>query len=181
MRRIGFVSLILVSLVLAAYAQGVKFQALVDFEKHFEAKLTQPPLPFPFEVLFPAPAIYVPGNGVTLSTIVNLSYMQPASPFRAEGPYSPKELAAFRERKLQRVPILEERMREVMAEMAAAPDLDSITPNERIVLGVTLYYYLWEDSAGLPRQIVMSAEKQKLLQAVRDKANLAGVIQEQKL
>jgi hypothetical protein len=73
-------------------------------------------------------------------------------------------------------------MREVMAETAAASEIDPLPPNERIVLGVTLFYYkTWEDSTGLPRQIVMSAEKQQLLKARRDKLDLATVIQEQKL
>ena len=114
-----------------------------------------------------------------LSSIVSLSYLPEPSPFRP--PWTPKELAEFRERKVKRVPILEQSMREVMAETAVASDIDPVPPNERIVLGVTLFYFNWEDSSGLPRQIVMSAEKQKLLQARRDKLDLATVIQEQKL
>ena len=108
-----------------------------------------------------------------------LVYLHPPSPFR--GPSTPAEKASFRSRKLQRIPLLEQDMREVMAQTAAASDMDMVPPNERIVIGVTLFYFKWEDSSGLPRQIVMSAEKQKLLQAVRNKVNLATVIQEQKL
>ncbi len=188
MRQIGFVSLISLSAIGAVViaqaqavnqAQPVKMTALEGFESRFEAKLGQIPPPFPFQVLFPAPAIYVPGVGVMLSSIVSLSYLDEPSPFR--GPFTPKELATFRERKVQRLPILEQDMREVMVETAAASDIDPVPPNERIVLGVTLFYFKWEDSSGLPRQIVMSAEKQKLLQARRDKIDLATVIQEQKL
>jgi len=179
--RIGFVSLTLVG-ALIAQAQGLKFTALEEFEHRFEAKLAQTPPPFPFEVLFPAPAVYVPGTAVVLSSIVSLAYVQEPSPFR--GPYTPKELASFRERKLQRLPILEQSMREVIVETASASSMDPLPPTERIVLGVTLFYFKWEDSSGLPRQIVMSAEKQKLLQALRDKdkkVDLSTVIQEQKL
>jgi hypothetical protein len=85
----------------------------------------------------------------------------------------------FRDRKVQRIPLLEADMREVMADTAS--NIDTLPPNERVIIGVTLFYFKWEDSSGLPRQIVMSAEKQKLLQARRDKVNLATVIQEQKL
>ena len=178
LRRIGFV-LSALAAVLIAHAQGIKMTALEDFEHRFEARLAQIPPPYPFEILFPAPAIYVPGVGVMLSSIVNLSYLDQPSPFRP--PFTPKELAAFRERKLQRVPILEQSMREVLAETAASSDIDPVPPNERIILGVTLFYFKWEDSTGLPRQIVMSAEKQKLLEARRAKVDLASVIQEQKL
>jgi hypothetical protein len=68
-----------------------------------------------------------------------------------------------------------------LAETAADADLDPVPPTEKIAIGVTLFYYKWEDSSGLPRQIVMSAEKQQLLQARRQKLDLASVIQEQKL
>ena len=178
MRHLGFVSLALAA-VLIARAQGLKMTTLEDLEHRFEAKLGQTPGPFPFEVLSPAPAIYVPGVGVVLSSIVSLSYLDQPNPFR--GPFTPKELAEFRDRKLKRVPVLEQSMREVMAETAAASDMDPVPPNERIVLGVTLFYFKWEDSNGLPRQITMTAEKQKLLQALRAKTDLATVIQEQKL
>lgn len=178
MRRFGFVFLVLAA-ALSANAQGVKMTALEEFEHRFAAKLAETPPPFPFDVLFPAPAVYIPGMGVVLSSFVSLSYLDPPSPFR--GPYTPAEKASFRSRKLQRIPLLEQDMREVMAQTAAASDMDMVPPNERIVIGVTLFYFKWEDSSGLPSQIVMSAEKQKLLQAVRDKVNLAAVIQEQKL
>jgi hypothetical protein len=171
--------ILLVSLaaVLVADTRLPDFSALEAFETRFEAKLNQTPPPFPFEVLSPAPAVYVPGVGVMLSTVVSLSYLEPPSPFR--GQFTPKELATFRDRKLQRLPLLEANMREVMADTAS--NIDTLPPNERVVIGVTLFYFKWEDSSGLPRQIVMSAEKQKLLQARRDKVNLATVIQEQKL
>src|ERR1700733_9917125 len=103
MRRIGFVSLTLAAVLIAAQAQGIKFTAMEEFEHRFEAKLAQTPPPYPFEVLFPAPAIYVPGVGVTLPSIASLSSLQPPSPFRP--PYTDKELAEFRDRKVKRVPI----------------------------------------------------------------------------
>ena len=164
---------------LFAEVQSVKIAALEDFEHRFESKLGQTPGPFPFEVLSTTPAIYVPGVGVALSNVVSLAYVDPPSPFR--GPFTPKELAAIHDRKLQRLPILELSMREVMADTASAAGFDPVPPTERVVLGVTLFYYTWEDSSGLPRQIVMSAEKQKLQAARRSKADPATVIQEQKL
>jgi len=186
MRRIGFVFTAAVfglGAVLIGQAQSVgqsvKITALEAFAQRFQGKLDQTPGPFGFQVLSTAPAIYVQGVGAVLSSVVSLSYLDQPSPFRE--PFTPKELAAARQRKVDRVPLLEQNMREVMAETAAAGDIDPVPPNERIVLGVTLFYFKWEDSSGLPRQIIMSAEKQKLLQARRTKVDLATVIQEQKL
>ncbi len=114
-----------------------------------------------------------------LSSFVNLAYWQEPSPYRP--PFTPQEKATLREKKIQKIPILEQHMRDVMSETAASSDIDSVPANERVIVGVTLFYFIWEDSSGLPRQITMSAEKQKLLQARRDKLDLATVIQEQKL
>ena len=176
MKRVGFVFL---TLLIAAAAQGIKMTALEDFEHRFEAELAKTTPPYPFEVLTPSPAIHAPGMGVMLSSVVNLSYVDPLSPFHQS--YSPKELAVIHERKLARVPVLERHMREVLADTATSPGLDQIPPTERIVLGVSLFYFSWENTEGLPRQIVMSAEKQALLKARRDKLDLTTVIQEQKL
>ena len=54
--------------------------------------------------------------------------------------------------------------------MAASPALDSVRPGEQVVCGVTLFYYTWEDTHGLPREILMQAEKQKLLSVQRGQA-----------
>ena len=60
------------------------------------------------------------------------------------------------------------------------PEFDAVRPNEQFAIGVTLFYFpSKEDTTGLPRQITMSAEKQKLINARRDKVDLAKVIQEQ--
>ena len=158
----------------------ININALEGYQRRFETQLlAQTPGQFPFEVLSASPGIHVQGVGLTLSSVVSLSYLEPAGPFRQ--PYTPKELATFRDRKLERVPILERTMREVMADTANASEIDPLPPNERVILGVTLFYFKWENSDGLPRQIVMSAEKQQLLKARREKLDLATIVQEQKL
>lgn len=165
-----------------AFAAAVKYSALEDFEHAFESKLAQNPGPgkYPaFDVMFNAPAAYVPGVGVTLTSWVSLVYTQPPSPFAP--PMTEQQKEYLRLNKLERVPILEQNMREVMADAAQSPSFDAIPANEHISLGVSLFYYTWEHQEGLPRQITMSAEKQQLLKARRDKVDLAQVIQEQKL
>ena len=52
-------------------------------------------------------------------------------------------------------------MREML--VAAAVRSTRVPPNEQMVLGVTLFYCSWEDSAGLPAQIVMQAPRKALL------------------
>jgi hypothetical protein len=47
--------------------------------------------------------------------------------------------------------------------ISAATDLRSVPPNENIVFAVTLFSYFWEDTNGLPTQIVMQATRQQLV------------------
>jgi len=70
-------------------------------------------------------------------------------------------------------------MREML--LASAASLDTVPANEQIALGVTLFYYGWEDTTGLPAQIVMQAPRQKLLDAQRggNKAELESIVQVQ--
>ena len=73
-------------------------------------------------------------------------------------------------------------MQDQMMNMAGS--LDGVPVNEQIVLGVTLFYRKWEDTAGLPSQIVMRAERRKLLDVQVGRArrdSLASVIQVQEL
>jgi hypothetical protein len=172
-----------------ALADAVNFSALEDLERGFEARLANGPADLrPFEMLSNAAAMYIPGVGVMLSSRVNLIYENADTPFRPQVPPAQRaaELAIERQKlhrdKLAKVPVLEQAMRECLADAAASPKFDAVLPTEKFMIGVTLFYIpTREDITGLPRQITMSAEKQKLIQARRDKVDLATVIQEQKL
>jgi hypothetical protein len=175
--RIGFVSLL--ALAAIAWSETVKYGALQDLERSFESKLAQNPGKYPFEVMFNAAGVYVPGVGLTLTSRVNLVYWQEPSPFRPA--FTPQELATLREHKLEKIPVLEQNMREVISDAAVSPNFDAVPANEHITLGVSLFSFSWENQEGLPHQITMTAEKQQLLKARRNKTDLAKVIQEQKL
>jgi hypothetical protein len=164
-----------------AFGETVKYAPLENMERNFEMKLLKNQGKQPFQTLSNAPAIYVPGAGVMLTARVNLVYATLESPFLQT---TPAEFAALKERlrrsKLEKVPVLEQNMRECLAEAAALSDFDAVPPNEQFAIGVSLFYFPKEDSTGLPRQITMNAPKQKLLNAIRDKVDLKTVIEEQK-
>ena len=169
------------ALAALAFAETVKYSALETMEHNFESKLLTKPGKLPFQTLSNASAIYVPGAGIMLSTRVNLVYATLESPFVQT---TPAEFAALKERirqsKLEKVQVLEQDMRECLAESAAMPEFDAVPPNEQFAIGVSLFYFPKEDATGLPHQITMNAQKQKLLAAVREKADLATVIHEEK-
>ena len=63
-------------------------------------------------------------------------------------------------------------MRELLATSAAS--LDALPPNEQIVVAVTLFYYSWEQKAGLPSQILMQASKGALVKGGRPALDAAA-------
>jgi hypothetical protein len=59
--------------------------------------------------------------------------------------------------RVERLPRLKAAMMEMMRSMAAASR--SIPDSQQLVLGVRLYYGAWEDTAGMPAQVVMRATR----------------------
>ncbi len=90
---------------------------------------------------------------------MNLIVTPSLNPFRLS--MTKQEIASIHERKLRQLPLLRENMREMLFKSAAA--LEELPPNEQVVLAVSLAYFYWEDTKGLPSQILMQGERQKLL------------------
>ena len=112
-----------------------------------------------FDLLGPTRGVYLEGYGAVFSIEVNLILSPNVSPFHPA--FSKMEIARIHERKVQRLPLLREKMREML--IASAASLENEPPSEQVVLAVSLFHYSWEDYSGLPSQIVMQAERQKLL------------------
>jgi hypothetical protein len=112
-----------------------------------------------FDLLGTTRGVYLEGYGAVFSTELNLFLTPNVSPFHQS--FTNIEKARIHDRKVQRVPLLKQQMREML--MASAASLENLPPSEQVVLAVTLFHYSWEDYSGLPSQIVMQAERQKLL------------------
>jgi len=112
-----------------------------------------------FDLLGPTRGVYLEGYGVVFSSELNLVVSPNLSPFHQS--FGKAEIARIRDRKLQRLPVLKQKMREMM--VTAAAQLENLPPSEQVVVAISLFHYSWEDYNGLPSQIVMQAERQKLL------------------
>jgi hypothetical protein len=127
---------------------------------------------FAAEPIGVAQFIYIRGYGAVLSAKVNLS------PGLGETPFHPKitsiDKTRTRKMKLDRMPALKTAMLDLLAKSAA--QLRDVPGNEEIALGVTLFYWVWEDRADLPDQIVMHATKKALLAAGQDKTALTAAV-----
>ena len=163
-----------------AAAAGVSRVALHAVELSFDKRIQTLSTDIPFELLGSTRGVYLEGYGAVFTTEVNLSQSANISPFQLT---IPKEYAAkLRLRKMDRVPVLKRSMQEEMLAMASA--LDGVPPREQIVVGVTLFYFKWENTGNLPAQIIMQAERQKLLDVQLGRArrdSLASIIRAQEL
>ena len=157
-RRVPLMLLTLVTAVIAA-APRVSRDAMHAMETSFDKRIQTLSVDAPFELLGNTRGVYLEGYGAVFTSEVNLMLSANVNPFQTSIPRD--YVVKLRQRKLERVPVLKKSMQEEMVAMASS--LDNVPANERMVLGVTLLYHPWEDTAGLPSQILMQAERQKLL------------------
>jgi hypothetical protein len=132
---------------------------LAPLEKRFDARLSTLGGEDPCDLLGNTRGVYLENYGVVFTTELSLVAAPAVTPFR---PAIPKEMAAkVRDRKLTRVPLLKKTMVELMTTAATA--LRDLPGDQQIVYGVSLHYYSWEDTSGLPAQIVMQAPRRSLM------------------
>ena len=153
---LGIAALALAIMALADSPRISRF-AMARLEAQIDGAFTLGPSSF--DILGNTRGVYLPGYGAVFTTMVSPPTPIP-TPFRE---LSLKDILEIHDRKLRMVPVLREKMRDAMFTMAESPALDSVQLNEQIVCGATMFYFKWEDTAGLPSQIVMQAEKGKLL------------------
>ena len=161
MRVAGLVAILLAaaSMALPQEKQAVTREALAALEKSFDGRVARLGQEEPFDLLGSTHGVYLQGYGAVFSTEVSPIVTPSVSPFR---PTIPKEMVEkIHQKKLERIPLLKQAMREMLVSAAAA--LGAMPSNEQVAVGVTLLYYSWEDRSGLPSQIVMQAPKSRLL------------------
>lgn len=122
--------------------------------------------------VFGVRGMYVEGVGVVFSTDVSLVYTPMANPFQQT--FSPEQRQRIHEKKLKQVPVLIEQMRQAV--LTSAGSLDALPLKENVIVGVTIGYQSWEDRSDLPSQIVVQAQKQKVLVAKLSKTSPDGAI-----
>jgi hypothetical protein len=122
--------------------------------------------------VFGVRGMYVEGVGVVFSTDISLVYTAIANPFQQT--FSPEQKQRVHEKKLKQVPILIEQMRQTVVRSAGS--LDALPMKENVIVGATIGYQSWEDKSDLPSQIVVQAQKQKILEAKLNKTSTDSMI-----
>jgi hypothetical protein len=134
---------------------------LEQAESILDAKFTAIWPQDPVEVVGVPQSAYLNGYGVVFMSKVNLAPAAGITPFHPT--IKPDEIKRTHDKKVQRMDQFRATMRTMLVDAAAS--LDSVPPDDQIALGVSLFYWNWENHDGLPNQIVMHAPKKVLLAA----------------
>ena len=151
--------------------------AVAAMEKSIDRRL-EAVVESPFLLLGMTRGVYLEGYGAVFTAEVNLASGPSISPFRPK--VTKDDTVKLRLNNLGRLPALKSAMREML--VAAAGSLDTVPAEERLVVGVSLFCFSWEDSSGLPSQIVMQAPRRTLLDFQtnrRDRSTLEAAVQVQ--
>lgn len=115
----------------------------------------------PAEVLGISQGAYIQGYGAVFLGEVNTAPAPGITPFHPS--VTPDEVKRTHEKKLQRLTAIRSAMRSVL--MDSARSLDAVPVDEQVTVGLSLFYWKWENREGLPGQIVMHAQRKALLEA----------------
>jgi hypothetical protein len=161
-RAAPFALLAFAFLAMAGDSPRVSRPLIVSMEKRLDDRITRLWDDNPLSVLGLTRGIYIEGFGAVFTVEVNpavqpLTLMNPV--------LTPQDKIKFRQKKLERIPQLKKAL--VLALADTASSLDPIPANEQVVIGVNLTRYQWEDTTGMPAQITVQGQRQKLIDAQR--------------
>ena len=157
-RLVVFAAILATALTAQPPKPRVKRAALEAMAKSFDQKVIGI-AEDPFLLLGQTRGLYLDGYGAVFTTEVSLASGPTINPFKQS--ITKEEIAQVYARKRERLPLLRQRMREMM--LSSAASLDEVPANEQIVLAVHLLYRAYENTSGLPAHIQMQAERGRLL------------------
>lgn len=137
----------------------VSRQTLRELERRFDQRIETYDAADPFYLLGSTRGVYLEAYGVVFTSEMNLVTGAVLTPFRPA--FTPEQLDQLRTRKLNRLPAVRTMMRRMMVDAATA--LNTVPPSQQVAYGMSLFYYPWENSQELPRQVLMEAPRQVLL------------------
>jgi hypothetical protein len=129
----------------------------------------------PAQVVGLTQGVYINAYGAVFVSEVNLAQGAGVSPFHPT--VSADEVKRIHEKKAARLKKLRETMEAMLLDSAGS--MDSVPADEQIALGISLFYWNWENRDGLPAQIVMHAPRKLLLQAKTGAADRSSIVSDE--
>ena len=146
----------------ASRAARIPLDTIRDLERSFNNRLSGlASADQPTELMGDTRGIQLDDYGVVFTTELSLVITPGLMPGRPK--ISPQLAAHVKEQRVARLPLLKAAMMTMMGSMAAA--FTQIPPSQQLVLVVRLYYGSWEDTTGMPAQVVMRASREAVAAA----------------
>ena len=162
--RFAAALLLTVAIFASSVPPRVSRASLVHLEKTIDGKVAAIDRDERSLVLGLTRGVYLEGYGAVFTAEVELVPSATPNPF--SGQTITKELITrLKAKKRLRIDMLKQTMRDTL--ISAAVPLDNVPVEEQVALAVTIAYFSWEDSAGLPRQILMHAPRSVLLKGAK--------------
>lgn len=130
-------------------------QSVASAEKLLDAKIAQVGGKDHVYVLGLTRGLYLVGYGAVFTQEIDLIESPGINPFHQQ--ISEQEAASVHQRKLANLAALRKAVRDMWADAAAS--LAAVPENEQVVLAVRLLYHPWENTTGLPTQIVVKGQR----------------------
>jgi hypothetical protein len=139
--------------VIKTDASPVSLQTLLALEKEMDGRIgSTKGTGLPCSVLTPTRGVYLSGLGAVFSAEVELA-PTPGGVALFGPPAGPEQKARSRKDKLANIPLLEKTLGDMALSLAASPAL-KLSDTDQVVVVARLNYRPWEDTTGMPWQIV---------------------------
>jgi len=169
MKRVSMKKICLSALLLAAVlgltaaaAPRVSRTTLRAMEKSLDLRISQLWNDTPYLLIGTTRGVYLDGYGAVFTAEVNL-VSNPTSLMHAA--VNKDDIARVRAKRMERLPMLKKALRDAL--VASAASLDTVPADEQVTIVAFLDYFPWEDPAAMPAQVMVQAQKGKLLEAQR--------------
>ena len=164
MKKISLSFLLLVTVLglVAAASPRVSRTSLRAMEKSLDERISALWTDVPYLLIGPTRGVYLDGFGAVFTAEVNL-VANPTSLMHAKADKS--DVVRARQLKLERIPLLKKALRDALVSTAAS--LDTVPNEEQIAIVAFIDHYPGEDVTGMPAQVMVQAQKGKLLEAQR--------------
>jgi hypothetical protein len=171
MKRLLVVAAVAAAMVWTAGAvkPRVDRQAMMALERKFDKRIEAYSIDDPLYLLGTTRGVYLDNYGVVFTAELNLVGAAVVTPFRPA--FAKAQIDKLRLKKMDRVVALKKIMRDMMVDSGTA--LHGVPAEQNVAVGVTLFYYAWEDTTGLPGQVLMQAKRQALVDFEAGKLNAA--------
>ena len=139
-------------------ATRIPANSIRELERFFNYRLTGlvKDVDQPAELMGDTRGVQMEDYGVVFTAEISLVQTPSITPFMQKIP--PELAARIRQFRVDRLPVLKVAMKEMMRSIATQVS-PQVPATQQVVLVVRLYYGVWEDTTGMPKEVMMRATR----------------------